>query len=120
MPTPSDFPRGLVKAPFCLYYSVVGSDPDSSFAFPSMEFTINAGGLLVKHNEEQLISLVANFIANGKPGSGFIVQNVACISKHDQDGQLMLGRDDQTLNRMFSKTSDDIMSIIKRWATEAN
>jgi hypothetical protein len=83
-----------------------------------MEFTVNAGGLLIKHDEEQLISLIAKFINEGKPGCGFFVVGVACIAKHE-DGQMMMGRKMETLSRLFNKTSDDIVYTVKRWASEA-
>ena len=83
-----------------------------------MEFTVNAGGLLIKHDEEQLISLIAKFINEGKPGCGFFVVGIACIAKHE-DGQMMMGRKMETLSRLFNKTSDDIMYTVKCWASEA-
>lgn len=83
-----------------------------------MEFLVNAGGILIKHDEEQLISLIAKFINEGKPGSGFFIKDVACIAKHE-DGQLMMGRKMETLSRLFNRTSDDIMHTVKRWASEA-
>lgn len=87
-------------------------------SFKTMEFTVNAGGLLIKHDEEQLISLIAKFINEGKPGCGFFVVGVACIAKHE-DGQMMMGRKMETLSRLFNKTSDDIMYLVKCWASEA-
>ena len=83
-----------------------------------MEFLVNAGGLLIKHDEEQLISLIAQFINEGKPGCGFFIKDVGCIAKHE-DGQMMMGRTIETVNRLFNKTSDDIMHTVKRWASEA-
>lgn len=87
-------------------------------SFKTMEFTVNSGGLLIKHDEEQLISLIAKFINEGKPGCGFFVVGVACIAKHE-DGQMMMGRKMETLSRLFNKTSDDIMYMVKCWASEA-
>jgi hypothetical protein len=83
-----------------------------------MEFTVNAGGILIKHNEDQLHSLIATFINESKPGTGFFVNGVACIAKHE-DGQMMMGRTIETTSRLFNKTSDDIMHCLKRWASEA-
>jgi hypothetical protein len=82
-----------------------------------MEFLVNAGGLVIKHDEEQLISLIAKFINEGKPGAGFFVVGVACIAKHE-DGQMMMGRKMETLSRLFNETSDDILHRVKRWAAE--
>jgi hypothetical protein len=86
--------------------------------FSTMEFLVNAGGIIIKHDEEQLISLIAKFINEGKPSSGFFIKDVGCIAKHE-DGQMMMGRTIETVSRLFNETSDDIMHRVKRWASEA-
>ena len=79
-----------------------------------MEFTVNAGGLVIKHNEDQLLSLIARLIVEGKPGTGFFV-NGACIAKND-DGEMVMGRSIETVQRLINETSDDILARVKRWS----
>ena len=95
-------------------------------------FPINAGGLTVRHTEDQLLSLTARFICDGKPGTGFIMPGVALVTKNDH-GQLCMGRvktdangefdlaaSAMAMSKLFNETSDTIVARLVRWASEAS
>jgi len=78
-------------------------------------FRVNAGGLIICHTEDQLLSLVARFIVEGKPGATLLLPSLAWLRKAD-DGRILMGRDGSIGNRLHNETSDDIVARIKRWS----
>ena len=78
-------------------------------------FKVNAGGLIIRHTEDQLLSLVATFIAEGKPGATLLLPSLAWLRKAD-DGRILMGRDGSIGTRLHNETSDDIVARIKRWS----
>jgi hypothetical protein len=67
--------------------------------------------------KDQLLSLVAAFIAEGKPGQELLLPSMAALRKRE-DGRLMLGRNGAFWT-CFNETSDDIVAKIERWGREA-
>lgn len=67
--------------------------------------------------QDQLLSLVAAFIVEGKPGEKLLLPSMAVLCKRE-DGRLMLGRNG-TFWTCFNETSDDIVAKIVRWGKES-
>jgi hypothetical protein len=103
--------------PFLLYSSFNEARASQLASTMASSFLVNAGGLIIKHSKDQLLSLTATLIATGKPGTGFSVQGVACVAK-DQAGRLMMGRSEETMVQLFNETSDDIVARIERWTKQ--
>lgn len=80
-------------------------------------FKVNAGGLIIRHTEDQLLSLVATFIVEGKPGAVLFLPSLAWLRKRD-DGRMLMGRDGSIGSLLHNETSDDIVARIKRWNRE--
>ena len=80
-------------------------------------FKVNAGGLVIRHTEDQLLSLVAKFIVEGKPGAVLFLPSLAWLQKRE-DGRMLMGRDcDGSMGTLLhNETSDDIVARIKRWS----
>ena len=89
-------------------------------------FKVNAGGLIIRHTEDQLLSLVARFIVEGKPGATLLFPSLAWLRKRD-DGRMLMGRentvgimitgrDNSTGTLLHNETSDDIVARIVRWS----
>lgn len=78
-------------------------------------FKVDAGGLIVRHTEDQLLSLVAAFIVEGKPGATLLLPSLAWLSKRE-DGRMTMGRDGFIGSLLHNETSDDIVARIKRWS----
>lgn len=81
-------------------------------------FKVNAGGLIIRHTEDQLLSLVARFIVEGKPGATLLLPSLAWLRKRD-DGRMLMGRDGSIGSLLFNETSDDIVGMIVRWSKGA-
>ena len=81
-------------------------------------FKVNAGGLIIRHTEDQLLSLVARFIVEGEPGATLLLPSLAWLRKRD-DGRMLMGRDGSIGSLLFNETSDDIVAMIVRWGKQA-
>ena len=81
-------------------------------------FKVNAGGLIIRHTEDRLLSLVARFIVEGKPGATLLLPSFAWLRKRD-DGRMLMGRDGSIGSLLFNETSDDIVAMIVRWGKQA-
>lgn len=92
-------------------------------------FKVNVGGLIIRHTEDQLLSLVARFIVEGKPGATLLLPSLAWLRKRD-DGRMLMGRentigtmimgyDNSIGSLLFNETSDDIVATIVRWSKGA-
>ena len=95
----------------------MGSDA-LPFAFQTMlssSFKVDAGGIIIRHTEDQLLSLVAAFIVEGKPGAMLLLPSLAWLRKAE-DGRILMGRDGSIGTRLHNETSDDIVARIKRWS----
>ena len=68
--------------------------------------------------QDQLFSIVAGFIVEGKPGTTLLLPSLAWLRKRD-DGRMLMGRDGSIGSLLFNETSDDIVAIIVRWGKEA-
>lgn len=66
--------------------------------------------------KDQLLSLVAAFIAEAKPGDELLLPSMAALRKRP-DGRLMMGRNGSFWT-LFNETSDDIVAKIERWNKE--
>jgi hypothetical protein len=66
--------------------------------------------------KDQLISIVAAFICESKPGDELLLPSMAALRKRE-DGRLMMGRNG-TFWTCFNETSDDIVAKIERWNRE--
>jgi hypothetical protein len=80
-------------------------------------FKVNAGGLIIRHTEDQLLSLIARFIVEGKPGATLLLPSLAWLRKRD-DGRMLMGRDGSIGSLLFNETSDDIVDMIVRWGKQ--
>ena len=78
-------------------------------------FKIDTNGSVIRHTEDQLLSLVAAFIVEGKPGATLLLPALAWLRKSD-DGRILMGRDGFIGTRLHNETSDDIVARIKRWS----
>lgn len=81
-------------------------------------FKVDAGGLIIRHTEDQLLSLVAAFIVEGKPGTTLVLPSLASLRKAE-DGRIIMHN--LTVwgavgTRLHNETSDDIVARIKRWS----
>lgn len=84
----------------------------------SSSFKVDAGGIIIRHTEDQLLSLVAAFIVEGKPGAMLLLPSLASLRKAE-DGRIIM----HNLTiwgsvgiRLHNETSDDIVARIKRWS----
>lgn len=68
--------------------------------------------------QDQLLSIVAEFIVEGKPGATLLLPSLAWLRKRD-DGRMLMGRDGFIGGLLFNETSDDIVAMIVRWGKEA-
>ena len=68
--------------------------------------------------QDQLLSIVAGFIVEGKPGTTLLLPSLAWLRKRD-DGRMLMGRDGSIGSLLFNETSDDIVATIVRWGKEA-
>jgi len=66
--------------------------------------------------EDQLLSIVAAFMVESKPGDVLALPAGAMLCKRE-DGRLMLGRNNISWT-LFNETSDDIVAKIIRWGKE--
>lgn len=66
--------------------------------------------------EDQLLSIVARFMVEGRPGDVLALPAGAMLCKR-QDGRLVLGRNSISWT-LFNETSDDIVAKIIRWGKE--
>lgn len=66
--------------------------------------------------KDQLLSIVAAFIVEGKPGDELLLPSLVTLCKRE-DGRLMMGRNG-TFWALFNETSDDIVAKIERWNKE--
>jgi hypothetical protein len=89
----------------------------SFFKTMTAPFKVNAGGLIIRHTEDQLLSLVATFIVEGKPGAKLLLPSLAWLQKRE-DGRMLMGRDGSIGSLLHNETSDDIVARIKRWNKE--
>jgi len=82
-------------------------------------FNVASGNLLIRHTEDQLLSLIATFIVEGKPGATLLLPSLAWLRKAE-DGRILMGRDTwgSVATRLHNETSDDIVARIKRWSKE--
>ncbi len=64
--------------------------------------------------KDQLLSLVAHFIVEAKPGDEIVLPSMAALRKRESDGRLMMGRNG-SFWPLFDATSDDIVAKIERW-----
>ncbi len=83
-----------------------------------MTFLVPSDPLLIKHSEDQLISLVARFIVEAKPGAALALPAQAVISKRE-DGRIGLSRAGSLPMPLHEPLSHDIVATIARWAKEA-
>lgn len=83
----------------------------------SSSFKVDAGGIIIRHTEDQLLSLVAAFIVEGKPGATLLLPSLAWLRKTDS-GRILMGRDNDGCigTFLYNETSDDIVARIKRWS----
>lgn len=78
-------------------------------------FKVDVNGAIIRHTEDQLLSLVARFMVESKPGDALLLPSLAWLRKAD-DGRILMGRDDFIGTRLHNETSDDIVARIKRWS----
>ena len=68
--------------------------------------------------QDQLLSTVASFIVEGKPGTTLLLPSLAWLRKRD-DGRMLMGRDGSIGGLLHNETSDDIVAMIVRWGKQA-
>ncbi|MEB3208945.1 MAG: hypothetical protein VKK63_08515 [Synechococcus sp.] len=81
-------------------------------------FKVDAGGFTIRHTEDQLLSLVAAFIVEGKPGATLVLPSLASLRKAE-DGRIIMKNLTvwgSVSTRLHNETSDDIVARIKRWS----
>lgn len=96
----------------------MGSDAPLRFSIMTSSFKVDAGGIIIRHTEDQLLSLVAAFIVEGKPGAKLLLPSLASLRKAE-DGRIIMHNltiwGDVGV-RLHNETSDDIVARIKRWS----
>jgi hypothetical protein len=68
--------------------------------------------------KDHLLSIVAEFIVEGKPGATLLLPSSTWLRKRD-DGRMLMGRDGSIGSLLFNETSDDIVAMIVRWGKQA-
>lgn len=82
-----------------------------------MTFLVPSGPLMIKHSEDQLISLIALFINEAKPGAALALPAKAVLHKRE-DGRICLSRNGSLPTPLWEPLSDNIVATIVRWSKE--
>jgi hypothetical protein len=82
-----------------------------------MIFLVPSGPLLIKHSEDQLISLIARFINEAKPGAALALPAKAVLHKRE-DGRICLSRNGSLPMPLWEPLSHEIVAKVVRWSRE--
>jgi hypothetical protein len=82
-----------------------------------MTLLVPSGPLLIKHSEDQLISLIARFINEAKPGAALSLPAKAVLHKRE-DGRICLSRNESLPMPLWEPLSHDIVAKVVRWSRE--
>ena len=97
---------------YCLF-----NEARASLSFPAMAFLVPSGPLLIKHSEDQLISLIARFINEAKPGAALALPAKAVLHKRE-DGRICMSRNGSLPMPLWEPLSHDIVAKVVRWSRE--
>ena len=82
-----------------------------------MTFIAPSGPLLIKHSKDQLISLIALFINEAKPGAAIALPAKAVLHKRE-DGRICLSRNGSLPMPVWEPLSHEIVSTVTRWSKD--
>ena len=82
-----------------------------------MTFLVPSGNLLIRVSQDQLISLVARFINEAKPGAALALPAKAALHKRE-DGRICMSRNGSLPTPLWEPLSHDIVAKVVRWNKE--
>jgi hypothetical protein len=82
-----------------------------------MTLLLPSGNLLIRVSQDQLISLVARFINEAKPGAAFALPAKAALHKRE-DGRICISRNGSLPTPLWEPLSHDIVAKVVRWSRE--
>jgi hypothetical protein len=82
-----------------------------------MTFLVPSGPLLIKHSEDQLISLIALFINEAKSSAAIALPAKAVLHKRE-DGRICLSRNGSLPMPLWEPLSHEIVATVVRWSRE--
>ena len=82
-----------------------------------MTLLLPSGNLLIRVSQDQLISLVARFINEAKPGAALALPTKAALHKRE-DGRICMSRNGSLPTPLWEPLSHDIVAKVVRWNKE--
>jgi hypothetical protein len=82
-----------------------------------MTLLVPSGNLLIRVSQDQLISLVARFINEAKPGAALALPAKAALHKRE-DGRICISRNGSLPAPLWEPLSHDIVAKVVRWSRE--
>ena len=82
-----------------------------------MTLLLPSGNLLIRVSQDQLISLVARFINEAKPGAALALPAKAALHKRE-DGRICMSRNGSLPTPLWEPLSHDIVAKVVRWSRE--
>jgi hypothetical protein len=80
-------------------------------------FTISFSAMTSSFIEDQLISIVARFICEAKPGHTLLLPAMAALHKRE-DGRICMSRRGSLPMPLWEPLSHDIVAKVVRWSRE--
>jgi hypothetical protein len=82
-----------------------------------MTLLLPSGNLLIRVSQDQLISLVARFINEAKPGAALALPAKAALHKRE-DGRICMSRNGSLPTPLWEPLSHDMVAKVVRWSRE--